>query len=334
MAMTFSDAGHHSPIEVTPEEMLAISKEISLKFSPNTASRYDNNGFPQENFTFCTDAQTNTDTEKTDFDSFDHFSNSFSPKELNEISREISLRFAPKASTAEPELFLLPVDPHHLYAYWDLGENKTHIPFEEDSPYRLTLRIYWRPDANPEMKKSNVWFDVSGINPDCRQKIRLPIDGSAYSAALGKLTFDNNLDVLATSNIIHVPPAPGSARVSQFQRNFGSPPPNPANIGPDNPKQACQNAREPFNEDAPNKSNVNDILYEIRKNGLLCPDTEWFVKLHFNNPLTCGGGISKIDSELLSIFNKKGINIELIPEPDFIDQTNIRSKNASGQGSY
>jgi hypothetical protein len=333
MAMTFLDAGHHSQIEPTQEEMLAISREISLKFSPNAALIVDNEGLAANIHTYYIDPEAGEVDANTDYYFLHNIDIGFSPKELNDISLEISRQFAPKASTAVPELFLLPVDPSHLYAYWDLGESIARITPEDGAENCLILRIYWRPDDSPEIKSSNVWFDVAAGNPESRQKVRLPIDDTAYSAALGKLNPDNNLDVLATSNIIRVPPAPGRMRTDALGRNQDTNRTSPDSpIAPAGPQRAEHAADKYFYEDALIDSEIKGILYEKMNDGAHFPETGWFVKLHFGNTPAHGSDASKIDSELMAIFNAKGIGIELIPESGFIEPSNVQGNNASGRG--
>jgi Domain of unknown function (DUF4912) len=370
MAMTFLDAGHHSKIKLTPEEMFAISREISLKFSPNAASIGDDEGVAADARIFHADLQTNTGNADVDdhaaptiasgFSSSDHKEDSITPenekdvicagerdamietdapdtaahrgmcfhrKELNDISREISRRFAPKAATAEPELCLLPVDPSHLYAYWDLGENKAQITPAYAAEKHLTLRIYWRPDASPETTSSNVWFDVAADNPESRQKVRLPIDDTAYSAALGKLNPDHSLDVLATSNIIQVPPTPGRMRTASLRRHQNT---APTGRGSSTASASLEQGGQA--SDALIDSEIKGSFYEKQKEGAYFPESSWVVKLHFGNPSVFGGDAAKIDSEVMAIFNAKGIGVELIPEPGLIEPSNVQGKNASGRG--
>jgi len=60
--MTFFDAGHHSKIELTQEEMLTISREISLKFSPNAALVMENEDLIAEFHSDYTYPQTENDS--------------------------------------------------------------------------------------------------------------------------------------------------------------------------------------------------------------------------------------------------------------------------------
>ena len=69
-----------------------------------------------------------------------------SSKEMLKISQEISRDYAPSISIPDPELVLIPVDPYHLYAYWNLG----NISQETDSlraevENNLVLRVFWQP---------------------------------------------------------------------------------------------------------------------------------------------------------------------------------------------
>ena len=105
MVMTFLHSGYNSKINLSAREVLEISQEISRNFTPCFSS-----GMPEL-------------VEKI----------RLSPKELLDIGDEIGRSFAPKASYNIPEVILLPVDPGHLYAYWNLGENRENsAPDNED----------------------------------------------------------------------------------------------------------------------------------------------------------------------------------------------------------
>lgn len=129
-----------------------------------------------------------------------------STHELSDISEQISRQFAPSSvKRAISELTLLPVDPYHLYAYWtiDPEQNKRYVEKELADP--LILRIYWRPDEITTTATSRLWFDLVLHNLESRQKIRLPVSGTAYSASIGRLQPDNQLSVIAESNVVCVP---------------------------------------------------------------------------------------------------------------------------------
>ncbi len=129
-----------------------------------------------------------------------------SQQELLEISQKISREFSPVADSAFPELVLLPVDPFHLYAYWNLGENFINNSKTNDNRnLQLTLRIYSRPHESPGFYNTKQWFDVSVNRIQHQQKIRLPLDQTFYSAVIGKHFPDNSFAAHAYSNIIHVP---------------------------------------------------------------------------------------------------------------------------------
>lgn len=321
--MTFSDTGHHSQIEPSPEEMLRISREISLKFSPNAVSITDTDSFPADVRIDSNVPKSAKDNANAGLYPADSCYGGFSPKELQEISEEISRHFAPQASAVVPELFLLPVDPHHLYAYWDIGEDDILNP--------LTLRIYWRPDANPDIISSNVWFDVAADNPEARQKIRLPIDDTAYSAVLGKLNPDHSLEIFASSNIIRVPPAPGRTRMAPFRHTQQQPLPERDSQTVPDQKQMVHVERT-FFENAIFAPEMQGTLHEKPKEGAHFPEPGWFVKLHFGHQADHAGDTDEIDSELMDIFKTKGIFVELIPEGGFIEPSFVQGKNASGRG--
>lgn len=181
-----------SPITVlTPEELLEISRDISLNFA---LKRIRPRKPKQSSF---------LKTEATLINSETVYSNpvsdtSLSAQELLEISTQIRQEFTPKLIVHSPQLTLLPVDPQHLYAYWDVGGQEFHNP--------LILRIYWYPPSyqTPQLS-SNIWLDIPLEHASQCKQFRVPLADSMYSAALGELHADYHFDALAHSNTIQVP---------------------------------------------------------------------------------------------------------------------------------
>lgn len=114
--------------------------------------------------------------------------------ELLVIGEEIRRDFAPKVSVNSPELMLLPVDPQHLYAYWNFEENS-----RPTSDHELTLRIY----SQAEQQTAIHWFDVAIDNLKTSQQISLPsFEETTYSAAIGKYYSADSFIAFAHSNSI------------------------------------------------------------------------------------------------------------------------------------
>lgn len=128
-----------------------------------------------------------------------------SQQELLEISQRISREFSPSARSAFPELVLLPVDPLHLYAYWNLGENNINNKPNNYANYQLILRIYYQPKQYSGIYSTKQWFDVSVNRVKHLQKVSIPNDHTFYSAVIGKHYIDDSFAAYAYSNIIHVP---------------------------------------------------------------------------------------------------------------------------------
>jgi hypothetical protein len=179
LIMIFSPSRYISHTGLSPAEMLEISQEISRNYSP--AASVNPPGF----------------TAKI----------GVSPKEMFEISKEISRKYALKMIADTPRLVLLPVDPEHIYAYWNPGEAAISLAPEND--FRETvLRIYPQPDENTgTAAASKSWYEIVVGNSRTQQKILLPLqmNASAYSAAIGKRYSDGRLAAFATSNTVHVP---------------------------------------------------------------------------------------------------------------------------------
>jgi hypothetical protein len=124
--------------------------------------------------------------------------------DLLEISQEISKSYAAKISDSTPKLTLMPVAPKHLYAYWNLGNNK-RAPLHENTPKPLTLRVYSASDKNNYLSKG--YEDIPISDTQSQQDIFLstPTNGSSYRASFGICFSDNHLEVLADSNLTQLP---------------------------------------------------------------------------------------------------------------------------------
>lgn len=169
--MAFLHSGHNSKIKLSAYEMLEISREISRNFTP------------------CFLSPMPDSAEKI----------RLTPSELLDIGEEIGRDFAPKQSCNVPELMLLPVDPGHLYAYWNLGESA-----KSDND-QLTLRIYAQSDEESAASETASWFDVAIGNSKTQQQVALPqlTDHMAYSAVIGQYATDDGFTEFVRSNIIY-----------------------------------------------------------------------------------------------------------------------------------
>lgn len=178
LVMIFSPSRYISQAKLSPREILEISQEISRDYSPAVS------------------VNSPRLTAKI----------KLSPTEMLEISKEISRKYTLKISTSTPELVLLPVDPEHLYAYWNPGQTRITSASKDDS-HEIVLRIYSQPDENIKTTTTKSWFDVVIDNSRTQQKVLLPmqVNASAYSATIGKRYPDDRLAAFATSNVVHVP---------------------------------------------------------------------------------------------------------------------------------
>jgi hypothetical protein len=177
--MTFLHSGYNSKFNLSAKDLLEISQEISRHFTPCYSS-----GMPEL-------------VEKI----------RLSPTELLDIGDEIGRSFAPTAFYNIPEVVLLPVDPGHLYAYWNLGENREISAPDDEHKNQLTLRIYSQPEEEKAATETAAWFDIAIDSPNTRQQVSLPgpVEETAYSAAIGKYCEDDGFIAFAHSNIIHAP---------------------------------------------------------------------------------------------------------------------------------
>jgi hypothetical protein len=278
MLITFKDVEPRSTIELTRNEILAISEEITLKFSPNKTLS------PPIDLWAPACVNPNPPLPVAALPQQPKIQG-FSYNELQAISQDISRHFAPKASNRVAEIFLLPVDPHHVYAYWETGSCHPPMTSHPDLQEPLNLRIYWRPDAEREITDANLWFDIPADNTANRKKIRLPIDDTNYSAALGRLNPNHSLEVLAHSNLVHVPASPGKKRFSPLLGNADRKEPMPD--FPSTMQQECMHLPEGW----PTK------LYAGHQAALTC-----------ESPDICAA--------FMSFFNESRIDAERVLEPE------------------
>ncbi|MGZ8187610.1 MAG: DUF4912 domain-containing protein [Methylosarcina sp.] len=329
--MTFSEARQQSQIELTPEEMLEISQEINRKFAPSAASFITDvvDPAPDESrlYPFGRSPKHNL---KTISSARKDSHNELSPKELYEISREISRRYPPKDETARPELLLLPVDPYHLYAYWNLGRNQEQAASPRNAGKGLTLRIYWLPNESNEITGSNVWFDVPVHEPNARQKVRLPLDDAAYSAALGKLKPNHDFEAYEYSNIIRVPR--GRTKTTPFQSRDGKAVHGGnAAVMPlarkNSPNVVQDTAEAPFRE-----STLMDRVLGKQEHGRHLIGEGWYAELHFRHSANREIRPVRIGARIADLIKEPDIDIQLFPEPMFTETIPCPRKNASGSG--
>jgi hypothetical protein len=178
--MTFLYSRSDSQIHLSPNEMLEISQEINREFTPSALPA------PSE----------------------PDYKIKLSTMEMFEISEEIRQNFAPKAENNAQELVLLPVDPDHLYAYWNVPDTKPDMTPKTDPGQQLTLRIYSEANKNTETAEAKPWFDIAIDNTQAQQSVFLSKQAHAttYSAAIGQQLPDNSLASFADSGITRVPP--------------------------------------------------------------------------------------------------------------------------------
>jgi len=180
VSLGFSASVLADKLPLSSKELLAISDEISRDFAP----------------AFSTPLAEPSAAIK------------FSPRELLDISQEISREFAPDATSDNTSLVLMPVDPDHVYAYWNLAEHKINTaqkyPPEE---HPLALRFYSQHGEETTGPRTESWFEVAINSPKAQHKVLLPEPGNGltYSASIGERSTDNTFNILASSAPIYTP---------------------------------------------------------------------------------------------------------------------------------
>ncbi|MEE9354652.1 MAG: DUF4912 domain-containing protein [Methylococcaceae bacterium] len=126
-------------------------------------------------------------------------------KELCDISHNISEHFAPDKDHPTLELVALPVDPHHLYVYWNLDETTIAAKKSNFEQETLILRVFWRPQEITSFEGNKLWFDVPIEQQQHHSLVRLPVDETAYSCSVGWRNDNARFTPVVYSNLIHVP---------------------------------------------------------------------------------------------------------------------------------
>lgn len=167
---------------LAPEEIFEIAEEISRKYSPIVSAK-----------PLAVDKRV-----------------ILTPQQLLEISQEINRKFMPKLNSTAPKLVLLPIDPTHLFASWNLGKPEENLAFKRKTEeHNITLRIYPNPEETINESNVNEWFDVAIKPEQTRQKVTIPKEHKAksYAAVIGKLDQEKCFTVLAVSEIADTPRA-------------------------------------------------------------------------------------------------------------------------------
>ena len=170
-------SGNKFQTKLSRKEMFEISNEISKNYSPAVSEK-----LPEQKNTL-----------------------NLSGQDLLEISQNISLYFAPRISTNINKLVVLPIDPQHLYAYWELDDNKAHTISQSMFNNELTLRVYSRLEGNRDVRQSSPLAEIAIHEFHSRQRIKLPAPekATAYSATIGKAIPENGFVPLLDSNNTH-----------------------------------------------------------------------------------------------------------------------------------
>lgn len=124
----------------------------------------------------------------------------FTEAELLTISQDISAQHSPVNQSTPAELVIVPVDPYHLHASWNLSSYVLDDLQLQRNP-RLDgfiLRVFHLLTG---------WFDVKieGLKND--RRLRLPLDDSRYSAEIGVIDLDGRFISMLRSKNIQVPRA-------------------------------------------------------------------------------------------------------------------------------
>ena len=179
----------HSNTPISAQEMLAISLEINQDFAPKLNAEPFNTPELEP----------------------------LSTQELLGISQIISSGFAPSLKNTQPEVVLMPIDPEHVHAYWNLPESDL---IEASNP-ELTLSLHPLADTHPDDPKY-AWLDFFINKRQDHQTLALPNASTSqyYYASVSQSYFDQPALTLASSNITQVPQYPSQDNVVGSDKNI------------------------------------------------------------------------------------------------------------------
>jgi hypothetical protein len=163
-----------------PEEIFAISEEISRNYAPLILAKPA--GLSRRI--------------------------ALSTNELFEISQEISRKYTPKLNAGTPRVVMMPIDPDHLFVSWNLkaAENDLASPDNSTRQERI-LRI--RPvKSENHTNSAESWFDVSVTPSSNRETVTIPVEykANSYTATLGEINREQQFTVLAESKVTYNQP--------------------------------------------------------------------------------------------------------------------------------
>ncbi len=229
-----------------------------------------------------------------------------SQKDLIDISEAITQTYAPFDTHHQPELVLMPVDPIHLYAYWNLKGYETH---DESSHVgkQLALRIYSIPELSENTENLQLSFDIKVYGFRHQQKVHLPVAATAYSAVVGEINADSSFSPLAVSETIHVP---REYPVSNIKINANE---NRVHIN---------NAQENNSTNSPNPKQTPTFSHPIKNNFDSLPfDPKMNKSIDANTQK-----IQQPDAFILKNFNDYGYDLKIYKNGFTVDFTHMLSK--------
>jgi hypothetical protein len=116
------------------------------------------------------------------------------------------MKYVPTLKSKTSNVVVLPIDPEHLYVFWNLGQTETTSTLD-DKTKDIVLRVYPIREEFPSTSIAEAWVDVDLDRTKTRQKVPFPKGQHtcSYTAAMGLRDEDNRLTTLATSKAIHTP---------------------------------------------------------------------------------------------------------------------------------
>lgn len=126
-------------------------------------------------------------------------------QELLEVSKNISLYYAPKILSNTQKLVLLPIDPEHCFVYWSLGGERDCTHPQSGANQELYLRVFSHTKECRENSQAKLLYETTVHLSQSRQKIKLRLSekGVVYTASIGKYLSKNGFVTLINSNNVY-----------------------------------------------------------------------------------------------------------------------------------
>ncbi len=123
-------------------------------------------------------------------------------QELLEVSQNISLYYSPKILSQSKKLVVLPIDPEHIYVYWDLTDKQDADLSQKLVDNEIKLRLYSQENETKNIQPV-VEIPINAVQ--AQQRVELPIikKSAVFSATVGESTKEIDFSPFLTAKFSH-----------------------------------------------------------------------------------------------------------------------------------